>query len=92
MRDEEGRKKEASEVKQPTRQSNTTHPRQSLFQRKNELRRVASCICTICYALVMLGKDCVVDSRAHDQMGALLFTATVRCCNGAMLHTWMVGL
>ena len=40
MRDEEGRKKEASKVKQTTRQSNTTHPRQSLFQRKNELPRV----------------------------------------------------
>ena len=37
MIDEEGRKKEASEVKQTTRQSNTAHPRQSLFQRKNEL-------------------------------------------------------
>ena len=33
MRDEEGRKKEASKVKQ-TRQSNTAHPRQSLFLRK----------------------------------------------------------
>ena len=30
----EGRKKEASKVKQTTRQSNTAHPRQSLFQRK----------------------------------------------------------
>ena len=30
MRDEEGRKKEASKVKQTTRQSNTAHPRQSL--------------------------------------------------------------
>ena len=35
MRDEkEGRKKEASKVKQTTRQSNTAHPRQSLFLRK----------------------------------------------------------
>ena len=33
MRDEVGRKKEASEVKQ-TKQSNTTQPRQLLFQRK----------------------------------------------------------
>ena len=33
MRDEEGMKKEASKVKQ-TRQSNTAHPRQSLFLRK----------------------------------------------------------
>ena len=33
MRDER-RKKEASKVKQTTRQSNTTHPRQSLFLRK----------------------------------------------------------
>ena len=32
MRD--GRKKEASKVIQTTRQSNTAHPRQSLFQRK----------------------------------------------------------
>ena len=40
MRDEkEGRKKEASKVKQTTRQSNTAHPRQSLFL-KNELPRV----------------------------------------------------
>ena len=31
MRDEEGRKKEASKIKQTTRQSNTAHPRQSLF-------------------------------------------------------------
>ena len=30
----EGRKKEASKVKQTTRQSNTAHPRQSLFLRK----------------------------------------------------------
>ena len=35
MRDElEGRKKEASKAKQTTRQSNTAHPRQSLFLRK----------------------------------------------------------
>ena len=35
LRDEkEGRKKEASKVKQTTRQSNTAHPRQSLFLRK----------------------------------------------------------
>ena len=35
MRDEkEGRKKEASKVKQTTRQSNTAYPRQSLFLRK----------------------------------------------------------
>ena len=34
MRGEERWKKEASKVKQTTRQSNTTHPRQSLFQRK----------------------------------------------------------
>ena len=35
MRDEmEGRKEEASKVIQATRQSNTTHPRQSLFLRK----------------------------------------------------------
>ena len=37
----EGRKKEASKVKQTTLQSNTTHPRQSLFLRNNyELPRV----------------------------------------------------
>ena len=35
MRDEkEGRKKEVSKVKQTKRQSNTAHPRQSLFLRK----------------------------------------------------------
>ena len=35
MRDEkEGRKKEASKVKQTTKQRNTAHPRQSLFLRK----------------------------------------------------------
>ena len=34
MRDEEERKKEASKVKQTTKQSNTANPRQSLFQRK----------------------------------------------------------
>ena len=37
MRDErrkEGRKEEASKVKQTTKQSNTAHPRQSLFLRK----------------------------------------------------------
>ena len=33
------RKKEVSKVKQ-TRQSNTAHPRQSLFPKKNELPRV----------------------------------------------------
>ena len=40
MRDEEGKNKEASEVKQTTRQRNIPHPRQLLFQRKNELPRV----------------------------------------------------
>ena len=41
MRDEkEGRKKETSKVKQTTRQSNTAHPRQSLFLRK------VGCTCT----------------------------------------------
>ena len=34
------KKEEASKVKQTTRQSNTAHPRQSLFLRKNELPRV----------------------------------------------------
>ena len=34
MKDAERRKKEASKVKQTTKQSNTAHPRQSLFQRK----------------------------------------------------------
>ena len=34
MRDEEGRKKEVSKIKQTTRQSNTANPRQSLFLRK----------------------------------------------------------
>ena len=34
MRDKEGRKKEASKAMQTTKQSNTTHPRQSLFQRR----------------------------------------------------------
>ena len=34
MRDEEGRKKEASKVKQTTRQSNTAHLKQSFFLRK----------------------------------------------------------
>ena len=33
LKDEEGRKKEASKVIQTTKQSNTTHPRQSFFQR-----------------------------------------------------------
>ena len=37
--EKEGRKKEASKVKQ-TRQSNTVHPRQSLFLKKNELPQV----------------------------------------------------
>ena len=36
----EGRKKEASKVKQTTKQSNTPHPRQSLFLKKKELPRV----------------------------------------------------
>ena len=34
MRDEKEGRKEASKVKQTTRQSNTAHPRQSLFLRK----------------------------------------------------------
>ena len=34
MKDEEERKKEASKIKQITKQSNTAHPRQSLFLRK----------------------------------------------------------
>ena len=34
MRDAEARKKEASKVIQTTRQSNTTHPKQSLFLTK----------------------------------------------------------
>ena len=48
MRDTKGRKKIASKVKQTTRQSNTTHPRQSLFQ-KNELR-----IWTVTSGMIML--------------------------------------
>ena len=41
MSDEkEGRKKQASRVKQTTRQSNTAHSKQSLFLKKNELPRV----------------------------------------------------
>ena len=39
MRDAEGRKKEASKVKQMTKQSNTTHSRQSLFH------RIVTCSC-----------------------------------------------
>ena len=39
MRDKEGRKKEASKVIQITRQSNTAHPRESLFKKK-ELPRL----------------------------------------------------
>ena len=42
MRDAERRKKEASKVKQTTKQSNTTHPRQSLFHRYIELSQVGS--------------------------------------------------
>ena len=37
--EKEGRKKEASKVKQ-TRQNNTAHPRQLIFPEKNELPRV----------------------------------------------------
>ena len=47
MRDAEGRKKEASKVKQTTRQSNTAHPRQSQCYRDEEGRkeeRTMSCI------------------------------------------------
>ena len=41
MRDEEeGRKKEASKVKQTTRQSNTSTPKAVTFSKKNELPRV----------------------------------------------------
>ena len=48
MRDEEGRKKEASKVKQTTRQSNIAYPRQSLFQRKNELPLVGHVYMHLC--------------------------------------------
>ena len=37
------RNKEASKVKQTTRQSNTAHPRQSLFEWKNEHVHVYRC-------------------------------------------------
>ena len=40
MRDENEGRKKASKVKQTTRQSNTAHPRQSLFLSENELPRV----------------------------------------------------
>ena len=43
MRDEEERKKEASKVKQTTRQRNTAHPRQLLFLSN------MSCLCTSIY-------------------------------------------
>ena len=56
MRDAEGRKEEASNAIQTTKQSNTAHPRQSLFQRKTELIRWDSnpqhstCITNISYS------------------------------------------
>ena len=50
MRDAEGRMKEANKVKPTTKQANTTHPRQSLFQGKNELPiHVLGVLC--CFAL-----------------------------------------
>ena len=39
LRRKEGRKKEASKVKQTTRQSNTSHPRQSLVEMRRKKRR-----------------------------------------------------
>ena len=43
MRDAEGRKKQARSCKQTTMQSNTAHPRQSLFQRKMSCFRECTC-------------------------------------------------
>ena len=52
MRDER-RKEEASKVKQTTRQSNTVHPRQSLFLRKNELGLKSTTLYTLDKALAI---------------------------------------
>ena len=63
MRDTEGRKKEASKVKQTTRQSYTAHPRQSLFLRKNELQLCVythDCACT-CMLQVAVHLKCCSD-------------------------------
>ena len=76
------RKEERSKVKQTTRQSNTAHPKQSLFLRKNELPRMhspsVSCLlCLYCHALF----SCTIEpaklqressSDAYKQFRALV--------------------
>ena len=70
MRDAEGRKKEAIKVKQTTRQSNTTHPRQSFFLSKNELPRVGlepTTLYTLLYQLSWLGPNLTSHSALEEQ-------------------------
>ena len=61
MRDEEGRKKEASKVKQTTRKSNTAHPRQSLFQ---------TCTCECAHVCMMRGdvRDEMMRGDVRDEL------------------------
>ena len=87
MRDER-RKKEASKVKQTTRQSNTAHPRQSLFLRKMSCLRwdsnprhstlVLSCIYMYNYTSSGL-KDCFMCEYLRNlAMGRMLEPVYIR--------------
>ena len=71
-RDEEGRKREASKVEQTIKQSNTTHPRQSHFQRKMSCLRWDSTprhsACT-CMMVVYSAYSC-----GHQSKGSLCHT------------------
>ena len=74
----EGRKKEASKVKQTTRQSNTAHPRQSLFLEK------MSCLgwdCTCKWSKGIRKLNMAISTRdsQHNELSNILYSQIVSC-------------
>ena len=99
MRDEkEGRRKQARSNKQ-TRQSNTAHPRQSLFPKKNELHiQYIYEMCLVMYIVYMYILSCV-HARTHIHTytlsGHSVGSRSVRgpsqcaqCCTARHPHLW----
>ena len=89
----EGRKKEGRrKVKQTTSQSNTTHPRQSLFQIKmgwlpwwdSALLFVWSCLLLSSFLLSSLIKTCTINSNA--------VTIIIRDCTCMFIIPWVFAL
>ena len=65
MRDEEERKKEASKVKQTTRQSNTAHPRQSLFLRKMSCLGTSTLHFSLSFCSIYTSRRCLQCSGSN---------------------------